>query len=110
MARAEIVDRSSIEVLLDDCWRDIRIPSDGRCISELLRDAVHDGSDRSLLLRFGRRDSLLGRGFREVDRRKEGATPGPEVLGGELLPEVDLYVVVQALAREVAEGRPPSGT
>src|SRR5690348_11782922 len=41
--------------------------------------------------------------FREVDRAEERAAPRPEVLGGELLSEVDLHVVVQPLARQVVE-------
>jgi hypothetical protein len=103
MAGPEIVDRSSLEVLLDNRRRDIRLSRHGRRISELLRDTLHDRRDRSLLLPFRLRKSLPVHTFRKVDRGEERAAPRPGVLGAEFLPELDLHVVVQPFAREVVE-------
>ena len=103
MSRAEIVDSSPVEVLLDYRGRDVRVPRHCRRISELLRDSPHDIGHGPLLLGFDCREPLLVDALREVDGGEERSAPCPEVLGSELLPEVDLHVVVQALAREVVE-------
>src|SRR3954449_2719123 len=101
MPSAKIVDRSSVEILLHNRRRDVRLTRYCGCISEPLRNEPHDGCDRALLLAFRLRKPLLGGTLGEVDRREERPAPGAEVLGAELLPEVDLHVVVQAGVREV---------
>ena len=101
MPRSKIVDRSPIEVLLDNCRRDIRLARDGRRISESFRNTPHRCTDRSLLLAFRLRKSLLRGALREIDRREQRAASGAEVLPAELVPEIDLHVVVQPLVREV---------
>src|SRR5436305_10595929 len=103
MTRPEIVDRSSFEVLLDNRGRDIRLARDGGCISELLGDPLHNCRHRPLLFLFRCRKSVLRRVLREIDRGKKRAAPRPEVLGRELVPKVDLHVVVEPLAGEVVE-------
>src|SRR5438094_2292259 len=103
MARPEIVDSSSFEVVLDNRWRDVRLARDSVCISKLLRDPLHNRGHRPLLLSFGRGKSVLLGVFCEIDRCEQRAAPGPEVLRAELLAEIDLHVVVEPLAREVVE-------
>src|SRR2546423_6556475 len=101
MPRPKIVDRSPVQVLLDNCRRDVRLPSDRRRVSESRRNTPHDRGYRPLLLAFRLRESLLGGALGEVDRSEQGAAPGTEVLRAELVPEIDLHVVVQPLVREV---------
>src|SRR5439155_26608657 len=101
MPRPKVVDRSPAQVLLDNCRRDVRLPSDRRRISESRRNTPHDRGYRPLLLVFRLRESLFGGALGEVDRGEQRTAPGAEVLRAELVPEVDLHVVVQPLVREV---------
>lgn len=103
MPRAEIVDRSSVQVLLHNRGRDVRAARDGGRISKLFRDEPHHRCDGSLLLADRFRKTLAFDSFREVDRAEQRAAPRPEVLRGELIAEIDLDVVVEPLAREVVE-------
>src|SRR5439155_24630958 len=99
MARAIVIDRSAVEILVDDGGTDVRRARNRRRISELLADATHHGGAGALLLRGGRDRSTLG----ERDRRGQRPSPRAEILGGELLAEVEPHIVVEPLAREVAE-------
>src|SRR5207249_4830237 len=74
---------------------------DCRRISEARRNTPHDRGDRPLLLAFRLRESLPGGALGEVDRSEQGAAPGTEVLRAELVPEIDLHVLVQPLVGEV---------
>src|SRR5437763_13440915 len=100
MSRTKIVDRSPVQVLLDNRRRDVRLASDRGSISESLRNPPHDRGDRPLLLTFRLRKSLLGGTLRQVDRSEKRPSPGAEVFRAELLPEIDLHVVVPPLVRE----------
>src|SRR5919202_4967986 len=103
MTRPEILDRSSVEVLVDYRGTDVARARDRGRIPESFSDDAHDGSDRSL--RLGRR--LGDAAFREGDRCRQSPTPGAEVLGGEVVAEVIPDVVVQPRAREVVEASLP---
>src|SRR4051812_1642347 len=113
MARSEIVDRTSVEILVDDGGADVRRTRDRRGIPELLPHAAHDGGDDSLLFRRGLDRAALGKG----NRRGERSAPRAEVLRRELVAEVGADVVVQAPTRQVvsralffvAEQRPAAG-
>ena len=52
MPRPKVLDRSPVQVLLDNCGRDVRLPSDRRCVSESRRNTPHDRGYRPLLLAF----------------------------------------------------------
>src|SRR3954453_17772111 len=107
MPGTEIVDSSPFEVLLDNGRRYVRLSRDSRRISEPLRDPPHDGGDRALLVAFRLRKSLLAGALGEVDRREQRAAPGAEVLGAELVAEIDLHVVVQPPVRQVVRAALP---
>src|SRR6266496_6377008 len=99
MAGAKILDRSTVQILVDDGRADVRAARDGRCIAELASDPPHDGGDHAfrLAVRFGR--SVLGK----HDRRNQRATPGPKILRGELATEIVANVLVELCAREIAD-------
>src|SRR3954451_6836324 len=99
MSGPEILDRSAVEVLLDDCGTDVARARDRRRIPEAFADRPHDGGNTSFRLGVGLGKSALGK----ADRRREGAAPRPEILRRELLAHVDADVVVQPLAGEVVQ-------
>src|SRR6185437_8570016 len=76
MPRAKIIDRSPVEVLLDNGRRHVRLARHCRRISEPLGDAPHDRGHRPLLFAFRLRKSLFAYALGEVDRREERAAPG----------------------------------
>src|SRR5690349_24029365 len=98
MARPEILDRSPVEILLDDRRAHVGRTCDRGCVSELLGDTPHHGGNSPLCL--GRIVRRLVR--RELRRGEQGAAPGPEVLGGVAVAEVSLHVVVQLPLAEIA--------
>src|SRR3954464_9168015 len=95
----KIVDRSPVEILLDDRRADVRRARYGRRVSEPLADRPHHRRDRALLLGHRLGFSPL----RELDRGHQRPAPGAEVLGSELLAEVIVDVLVQAPRAEVDE-------
>src|SRR5919201_2094117 len=99
MTGTEIVDRSAVEILIDHRRTDVRRTGNCRRISELLADAAHDGGNRALLFAGRLHRTALG------ERNRGGQRPAPraEILGGELLAEKDAHVIVESLARQVAE-------
>src|SRR5438105_6691944 len=100
MARPEILDRTSVEVLLDDSRADVRGARDRGRVSEPLGHPSHDARHRLLLRRHAvRRPAEL----RERDRRLERPAPGPEILRREFLAHVTLDVLVELPARQVAK-------
>src|SRR5215210_4222650 len=99
MPRAEILDRSPVEILLHDRGAYVRGARHRRRIAEPLADNAHDGCDRSLLLGRG----LCVLALRERDRRDERPAPGAEVLRRELLAHVLADVLVQAARAEIHE-------
>src|SRR5438067_3480230 len=94
MARPEIFDGSAVEVLLDHRRRHVRATRHGGRISELLRDAPHHSGHGPFLSGLRIRESLALDALREADTGDERSAPGPEVLRAELLPQVDLDVLV----------------
>src|SRR5215213_2934957 len=112
MAWTKVIDRSTVPILLDDGWTDVRRARDGRSVSELLADQTHDGRDGALGFRLRFRRASLCKG----DGRDERPAPGAEVLGRELLAHVLLDVFVQLPPREaedlvvrsIAEQPPPA--
>src|SRR5881296_2139117 len=100
MARAEIVDRATVEALLDDGRAHVRGGRDRGRVSEPLGHAAHDGRHRTFLALRGVRQRAE---LRERDRRLERAAPGPEILRGEFLPHGALDVLVELAAGEVGE-------
>jgi hypothetical protein len=50
MTGPEILERSPLEILIDDRGRNVRRPADRRGISELLCHAAHHRCDRALLV------------------------------------------------------------
>ena len=70
-----------IEIGINDLGMDIALPADGRRVPQSLGDAL-DGTDH-VLLGLGRRVKRLE--LAEGQGGEDGAGPGPEVLGGEVL-------------------------
>src|SRR5437870_11400156 len=99
MAGTEIVDRSSVEILLDHGRTDVRRTRHRRRISQPLADEPHHRRDAAPRLRRILGQPVLG----ERDRGDERTAPGAEVLGGELVSEVRADVLVQLAAVEIAE-------
>src|SRR5262245_41917042 len=99
MARAEIVNGSAVEILLDDRRAHIGRARDRRRVPEALADLAHHHRHGSFLL--GRTLCRLCLG--KLDRGDERAAPGAEILGRELLPHVLLDVLVQRARAEVEE-------
>src|SRR5688500_11364649 len=104
MPRTEIVDRSPVEILLDDRRADVGGARDGRRIAEALAHLPHYSRDHPLRLRLALGDSVLG----EADRGGERAAPGAEVLRRDLLAHVVADVLVQDGAGERAEVAVPA--
>src|SRR5207237_10166424 len=100
MARPEILDRTSVEVLLDDSRADVRGARDRGRVAEPLGHPSHAARHRLLLRRHAvRRPAEL----RERDRRLERPAPGPEILRREFLAHLALDVLVELPARQVAK-------
>src|SRR6187551_3195360 len=98
MSRPEILNRSPVEILLDDRWADVRGPCHGRGVSKPLADAPHYVCHNALGLGVRLGDSVL----RQRDRGGQSPAPRPEVLGGELLAHVLADVIVEDCTRERA--------
>src|SRR3954471_22508809 len=98
MSWPKILERSAVEVLLDDGRADVGRARNGRGVSEPLSYQPHHTRDDLLRLGLGFRDPVLG----ERDRRREGPAPRPKVLRGELLAHVLTDVAVEHRTREVA--------
>src|SRR5918994_5354254 len=76
MPRTKVIDRSSVEILLDHGWAHVRVARDRRRVSEPLADHPHHVCDHLLRLGVG-----LGRAVLcERDRSRERAAPRAEVL------------------------------
>ena len=103
MPGPEILDRSPVEILLDHCRTDIGSPRNRGRISELLGHAAHDGRHRPLLRCLGLGKAVALRMLGELNRSEQRSAPRSEILSGELVSEVDLDVVVEALGREVPD-------
>src|SRR5437899_3136127 len=99
MPRPKIVDRSSVEILLDDGRADVRPARYGRRISEPLAHGAHRRCDDACGLRLRLGNAVLG----ERDRGEQRPAPRAEILGGEVLANVALDVLVQAPAGEGAQ-------
>src|SRR6266516_7208709 len=99
MPRPKIVDRSSVEILLDDGRADVRRARYGRRISEPLAHGAHRRGDDGCGLRLRLDYAVLG----ERDRGEQRPAPRAEILGGELLTDVALDVLVHAPAGEGAQ-------
>src|SRR5262249_55537776 len=97
MTWPEIVDRSPVEILLDDGRADVGRARNGRRIAEPFADLAHHGGDRPLLRRLALRRRRLG----ELDRPDERAPPGTEVLRRELVAHMLPDVLVQLARAEV---------
>src|SRR2546429_7717626 len=81
MARPEIIDRSPVQILLDDGGTDVGSARNRRRIAEPLADGSHYCGDRALSLRR----SLRRRAPRQSGRPDERAAPGTEILWCEFL-------------------------
>src|SRR5690348_18065969 len=99
MAWTKVINSSPVEILLDDRRAYVRRARNCGRISEALADLSHDARDGSLRLRLSLGDAVLG----ESHGRGERPAPRAEILGGELVADVFLDVVVQLAAREAAE-------
>src|SRR5689334_3892961 len=99
MTWPEMLERASVEVLVDDRRADVGGPRDGRGVAELLADGAHDCGQRSLGLRLGFGRAML----RERNRREQCPAPRAEVLGAELAVHERPDVFVQPPRREVDE-------
>src|SRR5687768_15245898 len=98
MPRTKVIDRSAVEILLDDSRAHIRVARYSRSVSEPLSDRAHDVCDRLLRLGVALADAALGK----RDCGRERAAPGAKVLRGELVAHVLADVAVQHGARERA--------
>src|SRR3989442_11815511 len=99
MLRPKIVDRSSVEILLDDGRADVRPARYGRRISESLAHGAHRRCDDACGLRLRLGNAVLG----ERDRGQQRSAPRAEILGCELFADVALDVLVQAPSGEGAQ-------
>src|SRR6266571_5346034 len=99
MVWPEIVDRSSVEILLDDRRADVRGTRYGRRISQPLADEPHHRRDAAPRLRRILGQIVLG----ERDRGDDRTAPGAEVLSGELVSAIGADVLVQLASVEIAE-------
>ncbi len=99
VARPEVLDRATIQVLLDDRGADVRRPRDGRRIPESFANASHDRRDDSLRFGVAARNVPFG----ERDCRRQRAAPGSEILGREVVAEMLADVLVKGAAGEVGE-------
>src|SRR5215467_148643 len=99
MAGPEIVDRSSVQILIDYGGAYVGRTRNRRCIAEPLADGAHHRSDGAfcLSIRFGR--PTLG----QRDRCDQGPSPGPEILGREFLAHVLGDVLVEAPSAQVVD-------
>src|SRR3954465_1152511 len=96
MPRAEIVDRSAVEILLHHGGADVRRPGNRRRISKLLANGSHHRRDLPFGLGLG-----LGRAaLRERDRGQQRPAPRPEILCREFLAHVLADVRVQPPPRQ----------
>src|SRR3954451_21319847 len=98
MPRPEIVDRPSVEILLDDGWADVRRSGDRRRVSEPLRDMAHHCRNSPLCLGGILRRTVL----RELDRGEQRAAPRSEVLCRVVLAQVGLHIGVEFSLVEVS--------
>src|SRR5436190_1083419 len=99
MARPEIVDRATFEILLDDGRAHVRGTRNRGRVPELVRDARHHGGNSALRLGFGVRDAAFGESY----RRDQRPAPRSEILRSELLAHVRPDVLVQERGRERCE-------
>src|SRR6266566_629873 len=114
MARPKVVDRSPVEILLDDRRADVGGAGNRRGVTEPLADCPHHGDNCTLCLGFGLGRPALGK----RNRRNQGTAPRPEILGGEFFTHELADVVVQLSSSEairlvlepVAEEPPTSGS
>src|SRR5262245_25333203 len=98
MTRPEIVDRSPVEILLDDRGAHIGRARYGRSVPELLPHLPHHLGDA-----FFRLALCLGQIFpRELDRGDERPAPGPEILRGEFRAEMFADIGIETPLVEVA--------
>src|SRR5918992_5125316 len=98
MPRAEIIDRTSVEILLDNSGADVRRAGYRRGVAELLADGPHHRCDSSF--RLGLR--LWRAVLRKCDRGEQRAAPRAKILGSEFLAEVLTDVFVEVRAGQVA--------
>src|SRR5262249_9655991 len=103
MPRAEILDRSAVEIRIDHRGTDLRASRNGRGIPELPADAPHHRRYHLLRFALALRRTVLGK----CDRREQRPAPRPEILRRELLAEVFAHVVVQARTGRVARAVVP---
>src|SRR3954452_8215988 len=99
MPRAEILDRSPVEILLDHRRAHIGAAGNSGRIAELVSDATHHRRNHTLGLTLRFRRPTLGKGNRGDQR----PAPGAEVLRRELVAEVFTDVVVEAGPGEAAD-------
>src|SRR4029450_13782842 len=97
MTRSKVVDRSTVEILLDHSRAHVRRSRYSRCVSKFFSHRTHRCGDDSFGFRFRLRNPVL----RKRDRCSEGPAPGAEVLRREFLPHVLVYVFVQLSSIEV---------
>src|SRR5438270_13218012 len=103
MSGPEILDRSPVEILVDDGGTYVRAPRDRRRVAELLPHAAHDGGNDTF--RLGLR--LDGTALGERDGRDQRPAPRAEILGRELFAKIHPDVIVEACAGEVAKSSFP---
>src|SRR5215211_3064918 len=98
MARAEILERTTFEILLYHRRADVRGAAHRRRVTQLLADRAHDRREHALLLGYRLGRTALGK----RDGGEQRATPGAEILRGEVVAEIRPDVVVQTAGSEVA--------
>src|SRR5687767_13580335 len=98
MPRTKVIDRSPVEILLDDGRAHVRAARYRRSVSQPLSDRAHDVCDRLLRLGVALADAVLG----ERDCGRQRAAPGAKILRGELVAHVLTDVVVEHGTRERA--------
>src|SRR5918994_7961943 len=99
MPRAKVIDRTPVEILLDNRRADVRGSGHCRRVSELLSDEAHHGGDHAPGFALGLADPSLS----EADGGRQRAAPGTEVLAREFVPHMLLDVLVQLSRGEVED-------
>src|SRR5579884_2650268 len=103
MPRPEILERSPLEILVDDRGAHVGGARHRGRIAEVLRDTSHHRGDGPSRRSLGFGNPVAADPLGEVERGEERPAPRPEILRGEPVAEVDLHVVVQPLRGEVPD-------